>query len=267
VPTAPARIAAFGYHEVSDDPATTGFQRPGAIPYTLSCATWERHLAALAAVGRAPVLITTIDPAAPGDHLVLTFDDGGRSARHVGDTLAARGWPGHFFIVTSLLGSRTFLDPADLRALRAQGHEVGTHSDTHPGIFRELPAARMVEEWRVSADRLAQLLGEPCRSASVPGGDVSPAVFRSADEAGLGFLFTSEPWITARRHGNCWLLGRYVAKRATPPGRVAQLARFRGWGRALLVRRLKNAARVAAPGLYRSLVRRRTRAARFNGPS
>ena len=258
---APPRIAAFGYHEITDDPQTTGFQRPGAIPYTLSRSAWARHLATFAAAPRAPGLVTAIDLTRPGDHLVLTFDDGGKSALSVGETLAVRGWRAHFFVVTGLLGGRTFLDADDLRTLSAQGHDLGTHSATHPGIFRELPFDRMIEEWRVSADRLAQILGQPCRTASVPGGDVSPAVFRSADAAGLRYLFTSEPWTIPRRSGDCWLLGRYVVKAHTSPDRVADLVRFRGWRRALLVRRLKNAARTAAPGLYRALVRRRTQPA------
>jgi hypothetical protein len=101
----------------------------------------------------------------------------------------------------------------------------------------------------------------------VPGGDISRAVLRSAAEAGLRHLFVSEPWTAPRRVADCWVLGRCFAKRATPAARVAALAAFRGWGRALLVRRIKNAARVAAPPLYRLLVRRRTAAAPVTGPA
>ncbi len=256
--TSPARVAAFGYHEVTDTPDATGFQRPGAVPYKLSCDLFARHLAAFAAGPRAPALITDVNLEQPGRHVLLTFDDGGASALYAGERLAARGWRGHFFIVTSLLGTRTFLDGAGVRELRAQGHVVGSHSHTHPGIFRELPHERMLEEWRVSGDGLAQLLGEPCLTGSVPGGDISPTVLRSAAEAGLRFLFTSEPWTAPRRVAECWVLGRFVPKVGTSAAQVGALAGFRGWGRALLVRRLKNAARAVAPPLYRLLVRRRT---------
>lgn len=254
----PARIAAFGYHEVTDGPMTTGFQRPGAVPYTLSRAAFEAHLTAIAAGPLTPERVTDVDLNSPGRHLFLTFDDGGRSALHAAERLAERGWRGHFFIVTSLLGDRTFLDAAGVRALHAAGHVVGSHSHTHPGIFREQPYDRMTEEWRVSRDILAELLGEPCVAGAVPGGDISPAVLRSAEEAGLRYLFTSEPWTAPRRAGNCWVLGRFVPKVSTAAARVGALTRFHGWGRALLVRRIKNAARAAAPGLYRQLVRRRT---------
>jgi peptidoglycan/xylan/chitin deacetylase (PgdA/CDA1 family) len=253
----PVQIAAFGYHEVTDDPASTGFQGPGALPFKLPCDAFAAHLAAFAANLLTPERVTDVDLARPGRHLLVTFDDGGRSALYAAERLAARGWHGHFFVVTSLLGSRTFLDTAGVRELHAHGHVVGSHSHTHPFIFRDQPFARMLEQWRVSRDRLAQILGADCLTASVPGGDISAAVLHSADAAGFRYLFTSEPWIEPRRTGECWVLGRVVAKVGMSPQRAEQLARFRGWGRALLVRRLKNAARAMAPSLHRLLVRRR----------
>jgi peptidoglycan/xylan/chitin deacetylase (PgdA/CDA1 family) len=142
--------------------------------------------------------------------------------------------------------------------LRSCGHSIGSHSDTHPDIFRDIPLAQMLEEWQVSCDRLAQLLGEPCPTASLPGGDASTLVFRAAAQAGLHYLFTSEPWLKARRVDGCWILGRVFPKVGTPPERVGELARFRGWRRALLTRRLKGFARRAFPPLYRLYVRRTT---------
>lgn len=262
----PTRLAAFGYHDVADDPTSSGFQRPGAVPYRLTRDAFARHLEAFARGQRAPIRVTDVALGEPGRHVLLTFDDGGASALYTGERLAERGWRGHFFIVTSLLGSRTFLAPADVRALFRQGHVIGSHSHTHPGIFREQPYPRMLEEWRVSCDRLAQITGQPCVTASVPGGDISPEALRSADEAGLRSLFTSEPWTTPRRVGDCWVVGRFVAKVSTTPAQIADLARFRGWGRVLLIRRLKNATRFAAPSLYRMLVRRRTEPQSLTAP-
>ena len=61
------------------------------------------------------------------------------------------------------------------------------------------------------------------------------------------------------REPGCWILGRYGPKTTTPPARTAELARFRGWGRALLVRQLKVIARRSLPTLYRLYVRQTTR--------
>ena len=115
-----------------------------------------------------------------------------------------------------MIGSPTFLDAAATRYLHSCGHVIGTHSHTHPDIFRALSFDQMIEEWRVSCDLLSDMLGVPCLMASVPGGDVSGRVFQSADLAGLQFLFTSSPVVIPKREGSCWVLGRVCPKARTP---------------------------------------------------
>jgi peptidoglycan/xylan/chitin deacetylase (PgdA/CDA1 family) len=252
-------LASFGFHEVTDDPSTTGFQRSAALPFKHTTRAFAQHLAAIAAADRLPELAPALDFAQPGRHLLLTFDDGGKSALYVSDELSRRGWKGHFFIVTSLIGSRTFLNGNEIRSLRSAGHVVGSHSHTHPDIFRDQTPVQMAAEWRTSCDILSELLGEPCPVASVPGGDISRAVLHSAAGAGLRFLFTSEPWTRPRPVAGCWVLGRFGAKATTSAARMEELARFHGWGRALLVRRLKGLARRTLPAVYRFYVRHTTR--------
>src|SRR5207245_2700621 len=157
-----AELATFTYHDVTDHPGDSGFQRPAAMPYKLSTAAFQRHLDAIGSAG-SPRLVGSLDLARPGRHLLITFDDGGKSA------------------------------------------------------------------------------------------------LEAAAEAGLGYLFTSEPWLRPRRVGGCWVLGRYCPKAGTPLERVGELARFRGWRSILLVRRLKGLARTGLPLLYRQYVRVRTR--------
>jgi len=215
----------------------------------------------MATAYRRPALVTALDFAAPGRHLLLTFDDGGKSALTVGDELARRGWRGHFFIVTGRIGDATFLDAAGIRYLRRCGHLIGSHSHTHPNIFREQTLAQMIAEWRTSCDRLADVLGEPCTVASVPGGDISPTVLESAAAAGLQYLFTSEPSLVPQLVEGCRVLGRYHVKLGTTPERIAALARLEGWRTAVMVRRLKGMLREHLPGLYRRYVRFTTREA------
>src|SRR5512133_106163 len=73
-------IASFLYHEVVDIPFLSGFQRPAARKYKHTTAQFERHLEALASGPVPPTLVTDIDFATPDRHLLLTFDDGGKSA-------------------------------------------------------------------------------------------------------------------------------------------------------------------------------------------
>ena len=265
------KIASLAYHDVTDDPSTSGLQRPGALPYKLGWRAFRAHLDALGAGPCTPTLVCDVPWTRAGRHLLLTFDDGGKSALSTGEELCRRGWRGHFFIVTSRIGTRTFLDASEIRHLRSCGHVVGSHSHTHPDIFRAQTPHRMAEEWRVSCAILGTLLGEQCVTASVPGGDISAAVLRSGANAGLRYLFTSEPRLGPGQADECWVLGRFTPKVGSSPHQVARLARFRGWTRARAVREIKVFARVALAPLYRWHVARQSResapsAAESGGP-
>jgi peptidoglycan/xylan/chitin deacetylase (PgdA/CDA1 family) len=253
-----AYIAALGYHDVTDDRATSGFQRPGAWPYKLTRRAFDDHLWAIASVTILPTLVQHVAWEAPGKQVMLTFDDGGASAPYIGEALVRRGWRAHFFITTSLIGAPGFVGAADIRTLSQQGHVVGSHSHTHPDIFRDLSPKRMREEWTQSRHRLSDLLGDPCITASVPGGDVSGAVLRSAAEAGYSFVFTSEPDPRPALHGACRVLGRFVVKSTHTADQVARLARGEGWQQALFLRRLRTSLTRTFPGLYRQYVAMRT---------
>ena len=253
-------IAAFGYHEITDEPTATGFQRPGARPYTLTPRTFAEHLDQMAATEARAIRVTDIDFNRPDRCLLLTFDDGGKSAVQAGDALARRGWIGHFFIVSSLIGTRTFATANDIRYLASCGHVVGTHSHTHPDIFPDLTPEQMLEEWRISGAAISDIVGTPCLTASVPGGDISSRVLESAAAAGIRYLFTSEPWLSPRSLNGCHVLGRFSPRVGTSLERIRELAQFRGWTSALVVRRLKGLARMGLPLLYRQYVRHTTRA-------
>lgn len=258
--SAAPQIAGLMYHEVTDDPKTSGFQRAAALPYTYGVGAFQQHLEAMAAAAVEPGLVTDIDfTRAGGRHVVLTFDDGGASALYAAEQLACRAWKAHFFIVTARLGERTFLKPADVRTLRQMGHMIGTHSHTHPNIFRSLTPPAMLTEWRVSCEILESLLGEACVAASVPGGDISRTVLESVNAAGMQYLFTSEPQLRPERVGRTWILGRVALKAGVSPATIRELVSFRGWQRVQLLRRLGGLARSLSPSLYAHYVRLRTR--------
>lgn len=252
------QIATFMYHDVTDQPGDSGFSHPGARAYAHSRAEFERHLDELSACGITPELVTSIHPAAGEQHILLSFDDGGRSALHTGDALVRRGWLGHFFIITSRIGSRAFLGASDILYLRSCGHIIGSHSHTHPSIFRDLDSRQMLEEWRVSADILSSLLAERCLIGSVPGGDISKLTLQVGAAAGLRFLFTSEPWLQPRFVDGCTVLGRFCVKGDVTAAAIRELAAMRGWQSVQFERRMKVLASRAFAPLYRLYVRRTT---------
>lgn len=251
------QIASFTFHEVCDNPAESGWQRAAALPYKHSTAVYREHLDQIGRSSVQPSLLTGLTQS--DRHLALTFDDGGASNVAAGDELARRGWRGFFFIVTGLTGTKGFMDAAQIKYLRSCGHIIGSHSDTHPDIFRSLTPGQMRQEWRVSCDKLSALLGEPCATASIPGGDGSPLVYQMAAEAGLRTLFTSEPKLTPTQVDGMQVLGRVCLKRATPATRVRELAEFQGWPRENAIRRMKVGARVLLFPAYKAYVYWKTR--------
>lgn len=244
------------YHEVTDDPTSSGFQRRGARPYTCSPAMLERHLDLIAEMGQTPVLVPWIDLTAPRRRVLLTFDDGGRSALTAAAALNRRGWRAHFFVVTERIGKAGFLDAAAIRDLHAAGHLVGTHSHSHPDIFPLLSRREMLDEWRTSRDILEQILGVRCRVGSLPGGDLSPEVARVAVRGGVDTLFTSEPVLTPTRDDEnaCWLVGRLAVTNTLREETMRELLELRGWRRAFLARRCSVLARRTLGPLYRAYV-------------
>src|SRR5262249_15863171 len=62
----------------------------------------------------------------------LTFEGGGVSPPHTADMLEMSGIRGHFFITANYIGTHGFLNQAGIQALFNRGHEIGSHSCSHP---------------------------------------------------------------------------------------------------------------------------------------
>jgi peptidoglycan/xylan/chitin deacetylase (PgdA/CDA1 family) len=220
------------YHDVLADrnPAPSGFPSPDAGAYKLVESQFSAHLDAIRSATSAPTSIATdLLPAGrerrSGAAWMLHFDDGGSSALHVvSPLLLARGWRGHFYVPTDFLGTPGFLTHDELRALRAAGHVVGSHSCSHPPRISALDDAELLEEWRRSREVLSDVLGEDVVVASVPGGFYSARVARAAARAGIRILFNSEPVTSVRRIDGCLILGRYSIMRQTSAATAAAIA-------------------------------------------
>ena len=213
------RVLALEYHDVVDHEAwdSSGFLGASARSYKLSSSAFERHLDTIARATRHPTGVL-VSGSIARDSLLFTFDDGGKGAlTAIAPQLERHGWRGHFFIATDYIGRPGFLSATDLRELRDRGHCIGTHSCSHPLRMSELSEAQLSHEWRVSMDTLSDILGERVTVGSIPGGALSSRVSRSAERAGLRFLFTSEPVPRLWSYGHCLLIGRYTMRDATQP--------------------------------------------------
>jgi peptidoglycan/xylan/chitin deacetylase (PgdA/CDA1 family) len=251
-------IASLLFHDVFlHEPRESGFESAAADRYKLSLAEFDAQLGALAGARRdAPILarqlIESMSVASVTMPYLITVDDGGVSYYTVvADRLEARGWRGHCFVTTNRIGERGFLSAGQIRELDARGHLIGSHSHTHPMMFSRCSIAQMRGEWSRSRADLEDLLGHEISVASVPGGYFSAAVARTAADAGLRILFTSEPTTRPRADHGCLVVGRFTVRPGCSndfagrivlaPGRTRRAA-WAGWNAKKAVKPLLGAA-------------------------
>ena len=234
------------YHDVLPDSSDVYAVTPDAFREQLD--------AVAAATGAAPV---GVDGLTGSGGWALTFDDGGISALHAGEELARRSWQGHFFIVIDYVGRPGYLDWDGVRAVAAMGHVIGSHSCSHPHRMADLSPEQLLDEWSRSAAILAEELGGPVPTASVPGGLYSTAVGRAAARAGYTTLFNSLPTQRVRSIDGCTLIGRYAIRRDTSAAEAAaaSVGQALPWTRQLAAWRLRGAVKKIAGPRYESMRR------------
>lgn len=95
----------------------------------------------------------------PGKRVVLTFDDGYKDlASFVLPTLKEYGFRGVAFIIVDDVGKPGYVTWNDIKALRDQGWEIGSHSLTHPDLkiaSDETTKKQIVESKKILEDKLS----------------------------------------------------------------------------------------------------------------
>jgi len=215
------------FHDVyARVPAESGFTGAIADRYKLTVSDFQHALDAVASRVPQVVCVTrAADLALPSRAVAFTVDDGGASyALYIADALEARGWRGHCFMTTDMIGRPGFLTEAELRDLDRRGHVIGSHSASHPTRFSTCSWERALDEWRRSRAALEDVLGHDVRVASLPGGYLSRRAARAAAAAGIEVLFTSEPVTTPWRVDGCVLAGRFTVRQGQAPRDLAEIA-------------------------------------------
>jgi peptidoglycan/xylan/chitin deacetylase (PgdA/CDA1 family) len=226
------KAAALLYHDVVDSGEwdSSGFPGVARARYKLEVPEFELHLRALQqATAGPPAAVDELAADKRGSALpwMLTFDDGGRGAVTVGERLQELGWRAHFFVAAGFVGTPGFLNADEIRALRAMGHVIGSHSYSHPPRMPALSDDELRGEWERSVSLLAAILDEPVRVASVPAGYYHHRVARAAASAGIQWLFTSEPVTNLWTVSGCRVVGRFAILNGTSPATAAALATAR----------------------------------------
>ena len=125
-----------------------------------------------------PTILAGNDPT----QAALTYDDGPNDAATPAllDLLAAHNARATFFVIGRFMRQR----PELVRRIRAAGHLVGNHTETHPWLAWQ-SASVIREELRACNQAIEDALGEPVRYFRPPHGARRPAVLRIARELGL----------------------------------------------------------------------------------
>jgi peptidoglycan-N-acetylglucosamine deacetylase len=140
------------------------------------------------------------------DHeVVITFDDGPLppSSKHVLDILASQCVKVTYFLV----GSMAHYFPSVAQRMYADGHTIGTHSETHPLRFDRLSTDKLRYEIDQGVANVAAALGDPNKVAPffrIPGLGRSDAVERELAARGLVVFSTdvvADDWFRGIKPG------------------------------------------------------------------
>ena len=196
------------YHDISHgSDKTSGFQNENAFMYKVDEAMFEAQVAAL-----------------KDCNVRFTFDDGGVSfLTKAAPILEKYGKKGVFFISTNYIGSPGFLTEEQVKQLHDRGHQIGSHSHTHPSNISSLKPKELFEEWKISTSILSNILGEAVTIASIPNGYASKSVIREANRAGIQQLYTSTPTEKEKQVVDVMLYGRYVVHSSTSVNSVLSI--------------------------------------------
>ena len=122
-----------------------------------------------------------------GKHKVLTmsYDDGKFADRRLVSIFNKYGIKGTFNLNSQLVNDGLRIDPSEWKELY-KGHEVATHTSTHPTIDR-CPNIEIVEEYLNDRKFLESVMGYPIRGHAYPNGSYSKRVERIMEDLGIKY--------------------------------------------------------------------------------
>jgi peptidoglycan/xylan/chitin deacetylase (PgdA/CDA1 family) len=157
---------------------------------------FRRQLEELRTAGFTNGSLATCAGALAEPQIVITFDDGYINVlRHGLKPLADTGFRAIQFLVPNLLGKRNewdmalgeapeqMMDAAQVREWLAAGHEIGSHTLSHPYLTR-ISRIEAAEEIKASRKKLQDLFGRAIDHFCYPYGDWNEATRDLACDAG-----------------------------------------------------------------------------------
>lgn len=204
------------YHKLGPRPLRTRLKG-----LYLSQQLFTRQLEELRAAGFTSAGLEACADSRAARSVVITFDDGYVNVlRHGLKPLAAVRFKAIQFLVADLLGKRNewdlpsgeapepMMDAAQVREWLAAGHDIGSHTLTHP-FLTQLSVQQAREEITASRKKLEDLFGRSIRHFCYPYGDWNSVVRGLVEAAGYSTACTTEFGVNAEQ------VDRFALKRIT----------------------------------------------------
>jgi peptidoglycan/xylan/chitin deacetylase (PgdA/CDA1 family) len=216
--------------------------RPGGVRLKglyLGKALFTRQLEELRRAGFTTGSLSDCTTKPPSKQVVITFDDGYVNAlRHGLGPLAVTQFKAVQFLTADLLGKRNewdvplgetpepMMDQAQVQEWLAAGHEIGSHTLTHP-YLTQLPRSRAREEITASRKKLEDIFSRVIEHFCYPYGDWNEAVRDMVMEAGYRTACTTTPGVNTTADSP-FALKRFTAR--YPSRRLKAIwGRMRTW--------------------------------------
>ena len=187
---------------------------------------FRRQLEELRAQGYTSGSLSACVAPGTGQHVVITFDDGYVNVlRHGMEPLASTRFQAIQFLVADLLGKHNewdvplgeapepMMDVAQVREWLAAGHEIGSHTLTHP-FLTQVPRQKAQEEITASRKKLEDLFGRPIEHFCYPYGDWNEAVRDIVAAAGYKTACTTDAGVNTAADSP-FALKRFTARYPT----------------------------------------------------
>jgi peptidoglycan/xylan/chitin deacetylase (PgdA/CDA1 family) len=214
-------LASLCYHrfapETRKDDYSISLERLGAQLDWLKAQGWQS--VSLAQVQAALDGKGSLPPKA----VLLSVDDGYRSGALSAEAFEARGFRAVYFVYPMVLGRGKFMRVDELKALEARGHEVASHSWSHPNIAKvgkgmspAAYAAFVRHELKDSRVKLEELLGHPVTALAWPFGAYNRVLAQAAVDAGYTQLWTVSGGISPQSGLDARRLRRVLLQGRTP---------------------------------------------------
>lgn len=117
--------------------------------------------------------------------LTMSYDDGKFADRRLVSIFNKYGIRGTFNLNSGLINDGVRIDPSEWKELY-KGHEVATHTVTHPTIAR-CHDTQIIEEYLNDRKFLESVMGYPVRGHAYPNGSFSKRVARIMEDMGIKY--------------------------------------------------------------------------------